>query len=111
MPMTSRSRGVRAAAVLVIATSPGHAATAFAQTAIPPRREGPVVRVTTGLVQIDAVVTDGHGKHVTDLGPGDFVVREGGQLRQVTQVSYIALGPPSPSEAAPPTNAAAPPPA
>src|SRR2546427_135720 len=83
MPMTSRSRGVRAAAaLLVIASCPGHAATAFAQTATPPRREGPVVRVTTGLVQIDAVVTDGQGKHVTDLGPGDFVVREGGQLRQ-----------------------------
>jgi VWFA-related protein len=32
------------------------------------------VRVTVNLVQIDAVVTDSHGNHVTDLNPGDFEI-------------------------------------
>jgi len=30
------------------------------------------LRVSVNLVQIDAVVTDSHGKHVTDLSPSDF---------------------------------------
>src|SRR5262245_29640704 len=31
-----------------------------------------VVRITTQLVQVDAVVTDKNGKHVEDLTEGDF---------------------------------------
>lgn len=49
------------------------------------------MRVTVGLVQIDAVVTDRQGRHVTDLGPADFIVREGGQEREITQANYVAL--------------------
>jgi len=74
-----------------------------AQEAVSPRAEGPVVRVTVGLVQIDAVVTDRQGRHVTDLGPADFVVRVGGQPREITHVSYVALTAPSARGQAPET--------
>jgi VWFA-related protein len=47
--------------------------------------------VTVGLVQIDAVVTDRQGRHVTDLGPADFDVRVDGQPREITHVSYVSL--------------------
>lgn len=33
---------------------------------------GPVIRVTVDLVQLDAVVTDSQGHHVTGLKPEDF---------------------------------------
>ena len=32
-----------------------------------------VVRLSVTLVQVDAVVTDTHGKQVTDLKPSDFI--------------------------------------
>jgi VWFA-related protein len=67
-------------------------------SAAPMRLEGPVVRVTVGLVQIDAVVTDREGRQVTDLGPADFVVREGGQEQQILHLSYVSLA--APPEAA-----------
>jgi VWFA-related protein len=83
------------AAVFVVALLSGRAMLASAQDVAPGRPEGPVVRVTVGLVQIDAVVTDREGRHVTDLGPADFVVRVGGQAREITQASYVALAAPS----------------
>lgn len=54
-----------------------------------------VVRVTVGLVQVDAVVTDNQGRQVTDLTPADFVIKEGGQERQITHLSYVRLAPPT----------------
>lgn len=53
----------------------------------------PVIGVTVGIVQVDAVVTDDKGRHVTDLGPADFVLKEEGKVREVAQVSYVALAP------------------
>jgi VWFA-related protein len=92
--MTMRARGARCAgALLAVALCPGRARPAIGQDAPPARREGPVVRVTVGLVQIDAVVTDRQGRHVTDLAAADFVVREGGQEREIMEVSYVALTP------------------
>ena len=40
-------------------------------------------------VQVDAVVTDGKGKPVTDLGPEDFEVRQDGKLQVITNFAYI----------------------
>lgn len=65
------------------------------------RREGPVVRVTVGLVQIDAVVTDRQGHHITDLTPQDFVVREGGEERPISHLTYVSLVAPPPGAPAP----------
>src|ERR1044072_7241954 len=64
------------------------------QTTAPPAQSDPqkdeVVRVTTNLVQVDVVVTDGDGKQVTDLRPEEFEVFEDGKRRQVTNFSYIS---------------------
>lgn len=53
-----------------------------------------VLRVTTNLVQVDAVVTDKEGNHVTDLSPEDFEISEDKHKQQITNFSYVTLGPP-----------------
>lgn len=50
-----------------------------------------VVRINTNLVQVDAVVTDKDGHHVTDLGANDFEILENGQVRQPDYCSYVSL--------------------
>jgi len=48
-----------------------------------------VVRITTNLVQIDAVVTDKSGKPVTDLRSDEIRILEDGRAQTVTNFSYI----------------------
>ena len=62
----------------------------------PPTQQNPpqidsqdVVRITSNLVQIDAVVTK-DGKVVTDLQPEDFEILEDGKLQAITNFSYIS---------------------
>jgi VWFA-related protein len=55
--------------------------------------EGDVVRITTNLVQFDAVVTDKKGRQVTDLRPEEFEVTVGGRRQTVTNVSYVVAQP------------------
>src|ERR1041384_3685115 len=50
-----------------------------------------VVKVTTNLVQVDAIVTDKQGRPVTNLRPEDFELSENGRVRQITNFSYISL--------------------
>jgi len=50
-----------------------------------------VVRITTQLVQVDAVVTDKKGKHVEDLTEGDFELLVDGKKQQLTHFSHITL--------------------
>lgn len=64
-----------------------------------------VVRVSSELVQVDAVVTDGKGNYVTNLTADDFEIVADGRKRAVTNFRYVALGPTPPS---PPAGAAAP---
>jgi len=52
----------------------------------------PIVRITTEIVQVDAVVTDRSGHRVTDLIASDFEIREDGRRRVVTHCSYVDLG-------------------
>ncbi len=54
----------------------------------------PVIRVTVDLVQLDAVVTDSEGRHVTNLKPEEFQILEDGKLQKITHFSYIP-GPPA----------------
>jgi VWFA-related protein len=49
----------------------------------------PVFRLSVSLVQLDAVVTDKHGRHVTTLGPDDFEVRQDGRRQPIVAVSYV----------------------
>ncbi len=51
-----------------------------------------VVRVTTNLVQVDAIVTDKTGKQVTDLRPDEFEILEDGRPQAITNFSYIDTG-------------------
>ena len=53
---------------------------------------GPVFRLSVTLAQVDAVVTDRKGRHVTTLGPADFQVFQDGRLQPVTAVAYIRGG-------------------
>jgi hypothetical protein len=48
-----------------------------------------VVRITTNLVQVDAVVTK-DGKVVSDLTPNDFVITEDGRPQTITHFSYVS---------------------
>jgi VWFA-related protein len=52
-----------------------------------------VVRISTNLVQIDAVVTDKNGRQVTDLKVDDFEVLQDGRPQKVTNLSYISTQP------------------
>ena len=80
-----------------------------AQTPPPmqPRQQSPVddevVRVTTNLVQVDAVVTDKNGKPVTDLRAEDFQIFEDGHPQPITNFSYVSTESksPQPPQAAP----------
>jgi VWFA-related protein len=58
--------------------------------------EGDVVRITTNLVQIDAVITDKSGKPVTDLKPEELQLLEDNRSRKITHFSYIAAPPSKP---------------
>ena len=50
-----------------------------------------VVRITTNLVQVDAVVTDGRGNLVTDLRAGDFEILENNRPQGITSFSYVSI--------------------
>ncbi len=54
-------------------------------------QEDDVVRITTNLVQIDAVVTDKNGKQVSDLQSEDFDIRVDGKLQKITNFSYVSV--------------------
>lgn len=67
--------------------------------------EDEVIRITSNLVQVDAVVTDEKGRHVTDLTAEDFEIYEAGKPQKITGLSYISAQPPAASAAATPTTA------
>jgi len=49
------------------------------------------VKITTNLVQIDAVVLDKNGKRVTDLRPEEVEMLEDGKTQKISHFSYISL--------------------
>ena len=61
--------------------------------------EGDVVRITTNLVQVDAVITDKSGKPVTDLKSEELQLFENNRSQKITHFSYIAAN----TTASPPT--------
>jgi len=54
--------------------------------------EEDVVRITTNLVQVDAVVTDKSGRPITDLGPAEVQIFEDGRQQKITHFTYIVTG-------------------
>src|SRR5262249_5546473 len=66
-------------AVLILGTM----AAALAQD-----KPGAVIRIDVNLVQVDAVVTDSHVKHVTDLKASDCEILQDGKPQTITNFSY-----------------------
>jgi len=61
----------------------------FCAQALTGQTAQPTFRAVTRLATFDAVVTDGKGRHVTDLTPADFDVIERGRRQTVRQVVYV----------------------
>ena len=70
------------------------ASIAFCQAQEQKPSEGDVVRITTNLVQIDAVITDKNGNLITDLKPEELQLLEDKRAQKITHFSYIAPPPP-----------------
>src|SRR5215217_6913344 len=51
--------------------------------------EGDVVRITTNLVQVDAVITDKSGKPITDFKAEELQLFENDRAQKITHFSYI----------------------
>ncbi len=74
--------------------------------------EEDVVRITTNLVQVDAIITDRDGRVVKDLKPEEMQISEDGKPQKITNFSYIvteapaattaAVKPPPPDKNSPP---------
>jgi VWFA-related protein len=62
-----------------------------------PQPNTPLLRIDVELVQVDAVVTDSRGRHVTDLRPEEFEIRQDGRRQKITHVSFIAGSPTPPA--------------
>src|SRR5690348_3349411 len=54
----------------------------------------PVLKVTTRLVLVDVVVTDGYGRPVTDLKQADFDVKENGKAQKIVAFAFQPPPPP-----------------
>jgi VWFA-related protein len=59
----------------------------------PPEDDGDVVKITTTLIQIDAVVTSKDGKPVTDLTAADFEIYENDVKQEITNFSFVSAMP------------------
>lgn len=88
--------------LLAVALAVCLASTSFSQGQDQKPSEGDVVRITTNLVQIDAVITDKNGNVITDLKPEELQLFEDNRARKITHFSYIAAdtAPPSKSTVA-----------
>ena len=54
----------------------------------------PVIRVNVDLRQVDLIVTDAKGNHVSDLRPADFQLLEDGKPQLITNFSWVEVTPP-----------------
>jgi VWFA-related protein len=70
------------------------ASAAFAAPGAQTRQDAPdrpVFRLGVSLVQLDAVVTDRKGRHVTDLTPDEFEIYQDGRRQPVTAAVYVEV--------------------
>lgn len=59
-------------------------------TVVPEKPESDdVIRISTDLVLIDALVVDKNNQQVTNLSPDDFEVYQDGKIQQITSFSYV----------------------
>ena len=83
-----------AAAALVVAQEP--------TPAQPPIRSTSPLRIAVDLVQVDAVVTDNRGRHVTDLTAADFEILQDGKPQALSAFTYINSAAPTAASGASP---------
>jgi VWFA-related protein len=57
--------------------------------------EEDIVRITTNLVQVDAVITDKSGHPITDLKPEEVEILEDGKPQKISHFSYVVTTGPS----------------
>lgn len=74
---------------LVLALLPSLVLPSLAQQPVTQPQEDEVVRITTKLVQVDAVITDKNGKLVTDLRPEELEIFEDGRPQKITNFSFF----------------------
>src|SRR5215471_18051976 len=76
---------------------------AFGQESAKPEAQPapPILRITVTLVQVDAVVTDSHGKRVTGLTADDFELLQDGAPQKISYFSYSPEEEPLPREPEP----------
>jgi VWFA-related protein len=74
--------------LILVSITPGTIAPVRAQQQQQPAPDD-VVRITTNLVQLDAVVTDKSGNQIKDLSPGDFEVLQDGKPQKIVSVLYV----------------------
>ncbi|HKP70243.1 MAG TPA: VWA domain-containing protein, partial [Pyrinomonadaceae bacterium] len=67
--------------------------------------EDDVVKITSRLVQVDAVVTDKDGRQVTDLTSTDFQILQDGKAQKITGFTYVPLGDAPPKQSSATTSA------
>ena len=96
-----RSKAIIVLLVCLLTSAPGQQPKPGGEQRKP--EDADVVRVTTNLVQIDALVTDKNGRQITDLQPEEFEVFQDGRVQKVTNVSYISTRPPTTTTEAPTT--------
>jgi VWFA-related protein len=95
MVMLSNARSVIASAVCVGVVAAGVTLVAgqspqSPQSPAAPPPDTPRLRISTTLVEIDAVVTDRQGRHVTDLKPEDFELMQDGRPQKISSVRYVS---------------------
>jgi VWFA-related protein len=61
----------------------------------PAAQDDEVVKITTNLVQVDAIITDRSGKVVTDLAPGEVQIFEDGRPQPITNFSFVESNSPN----------------
>lgn len=94
-------RGWMAAVVLA---GIGLVATSAAQP-MPPPPQQPTLRIGVTAVEIDAVVTDGGGRHITDLQAADFELWQDDKPQTISSVRYVPALAPDRSESQTTANA------
>jgi VWFA-related protein len=89
------------AGVLALALFVPIAAVAGGQDVPAAASDNPVFRVTTTLIQVDAVVTDAKGRQIIDLSADDFEILADGHPQPITYFSYVRVAPDAVSAAVP----------
>ncbi|MDR3718565.1 MAG: VWA domain-containing protein [Bryobacteraceae bacterium] len=86
-------RGKRRAAqawLLLLAMAAGAAPGPAQNSQQRPTDQSPLVRINVDLVQMDVVVSDAKGNHVTDLKPEEFEILENGKPQRITNFSFLS---------------------